>query len=332
MATASKVLRWRTITTAQTGAPRRFPRYSSTTCSVGPLQIRTATHKVSQRRQADNGWTTIVELIPRRNSQLIGVVQLGSQCLASCSSFEDRLGVVLLPGLPATAWPARHAVDTGLNVMEPHLTSDTRVDLTNGVHGVVRASKEHKFASRTSVGLWLCKSSRGDSHLTADDVVIVRTVKRSQVERVLRLDALSWLLRPPRVKKQLAYGRRRCITWNYIMEDGGILWRKACTVVPTHHNKQCIERFQTIFEREVAEAAATAVARAGADFSMTQGQQASSSSGPVRQWCLLQQLKRRLQVHPSEMGFQHARQNLSPWETWKIRQPYITRGGCGNAP
>ena len=100
---------------------------------------------------------------------------------------------------------------------EPHLTSARRVDLHHGdlcelfeVHWRVPASMEYKFGSWTSVGLWLGKSSRGDSHLTFDDGVMqVRTVKRMpeerrwQAEQVLRLDALPWVLRPPRVKERV---------------------------------------------------------------------------------------------------------------------------------
>ena len=53
---------------------------------------------------------------------------------------------------------------------------------------------------------------------------------------------------------------------------------KACTVSRLNTKKQCIERFHMIERaREDTEAAAAAVARAGAEISMTQRQQASSS-------------------------------------------------------
>ena len=47
----------------------------------------------------------------------------------------------------------------------------------------------------------------------------------------------------------------------------------------THHKKQCVERFLKIFDKEDAEAAAAAVARAGAEVSASPGEQASASSG-----------------------------------------------------
>ena len=47
----------------------------------------------------------------------------------------------------------------------------------------------------------------------------------------------------------------------------------------THHNKQCVERFQKIFDKEDAEAAAAAVAIPGAEISAASGEQASTSSG-----------------------------------------------------
>ena len=77
--------------------------------------VTALTHEVSRRRQADIRWTAIIEDIPPGNSVVIGVVehgdyQLGCQCRTLCSSIENRLGVALLPGLLAIAWPARHAV------------------------------------------------------------------------------------------------------------------------------------------------------------------------------------------------------------------------------
>ena len=70
--------------------------------------------------------------------------------------------------------------------MEPHLTSviSGNCELFELVRWLVLASEEHKFDSRTLVGLWLGKSSRGDSLLIFDDEVIqVRKVKRMPEER-----------------------------------------------------------------------------------------------------------------------------------------------------
>ena len=154
-------------------------------------------------------------------------------CRASRSSIEDRLGVVLLPGLLAIAWLVRHAVRImnryGIGRDGAH-TSRARqgstlprriVRTVEVVHGLVPASKEHKFEPRTSVGFR--GASPRDSHLIFDDEVIeVRTVKRMpeerrwQAERGLRLDALPWLSRPPRVNERLAQPRRRYITWDHV--------------------------------------------------------------------------------------------------------------------
>ena len=60
--------------------------------------------------------------------------------------------------------------------------------------------------------------------------------------------------------------------------NGGTPGCNACTIDSTHHNKQCVERFQKIFDKEDAEAAA-AVARPGAEISATSEEQASASSG-----------------------------------------------------
>ena len=60
--------------------------------------------------------------------------------------------------------------------------------------------------------------------------------------------------------------------------NGGTPGCSACTMDSTHHNKQCVERFQKIFDKEDA-AAAAAVARPGAEISATSGEQASTSSG-----------------------------------------------------
>ena len=218
--------------------------------------------------------------------------QLGCQCRTLHSSIVDRLGVVLLAGLRAIAWLMRHAVQItnrygikrdGARPYERHrgqLYHAELCELSEVFHWLVLASKERKFDSRTSVGLWLGRSSRGDSHLMFDDEV--RTVKRMpeerrwQVEPVLRVDALSWLLPQPRVKERLAQRRRRCITWNYIREYGGPLRYGACAVGSACHNKQVSALNASRRPREDAEAA---VARAGAEISMTQGKQASSSSG-----------------------------------------------------
>ena len=135
------------------------------------------------------------------------------------------------------------------------------------VHSGVLAPKEQKFDPRTSKGL-----SRGDSHLIFEDEVLqVRTMKRRpeerrwQAGRVQQLDALPWLLRPTRVRERVIQRRRRYITWTNIRKYGGTPGCEACTVDSTHRSKQCIERFQAIFEKEAAEAAAAAVAGAGAD-------------------------------------------------------------------
>ena len=136
------------------------------------------------------------------------------------------------------------------------------------------------------MGIWLGESSRGESHLIFDDEVVQeRTAKRMpeerrwQAKRVLRLDALPWLLRPQRVKERATQQWQCYITWNYIPRYGGTPGFKACTRDSTHHNKQCVERCQKIFDREDAEAAAAAVARAGAEVGATPGQEASASSG-----------------------------------------------------
>ena len=93
-------------------------------------------------------------------------------------------------------------------------------ELCEAVHGLVPASKEHKFDPRTSVGFR--GASPRDSHLIFDDEVIeVRTVKRVpeerrwQAERGLRLDA-AVALTTPRVNERLAQPRRRYITWDHV--------------------------------------------------------------------------------------------------------------------
>ena len=74
--------------------------------------------------------------------------------------------------------------------------------------------------------------------------------RRWQVERVLQLDALPWLLEPTRVKERVIQRGRRYVTWNYIRRSGGTLGCKARTVDSAHHNKQCLERFQVISEKK----------------------------------------------------------------------------------
>ena len=124
------------------------------------------THEVSRRRQAVDGWTTIIEEIPPGNSQVVGVVErgnhkLGCQCRALRSSVEDRLGVVLLPNLPVVSWLVRHAawimnrfgiVRDGATPYERHKGRPYRgelCELFGVVHWLVPASNEHKPDSRT---------------------------------------------------------------------------------------------------------------------------------------------------------------------------------------
>ena len=163
--------------------------------------------------------------------------------------------------------------------MEPYLTCATRVDFTtencaNCVR-LVPASKEQKIEPRTSVGFR--GASPRDSHLIFDDEVIKgRTVKRMPEERrsatgcsavtlTLRVSMSDWPsqddVTSPGTTSGIEVELQEC---------------KACGVDSTHDNKQCIERFQTIFGRKDA---AAAVARAGAEVSTTQGHQAGSSSG-----------------------------------------------------
>ena len=94
-------------------------------------------------------------------------------------------------------------------------------ELFEVVHGLVPASKEQKFEPRTPAGFR--GASPRKSHMIFDDEVIeVRRVKRMpeeprwQAERGLRLDALPWLSRPPRVNERLAQPRRRYITWDHV--------------------------------------------------------------------------------------------------------------------
>ena len=69
-------------------------------------------------------------------------------------------------------------------------------ELCEVVHWLGPASKEHKFDSRTSMGIWLGKSSRDDSHLIFDDKVVqFRTVKRTPEERRWQADkSCDWML------------------------------------------------------------------------------------------------------------------------------------------
>ena len=78
--------------------------------------------------------------------------------------------------------------------------------------------------------------------------------------------------------------RERGGGWQAALSNPGV------TVDSTHLNKQCIEHFQDIFEKEDAEAAAAAVARSKVEISATHGKEASASSGAALQCCLVQQL------------------------------------------
>ena len=200
------------------------------------LSVTTFTYEVSRRRHSDDGRTTIIAEIPLGNSQVIGVAdrgnyQLGCQCRTLRSSVEDLLGVVLLPDLPAVSWLVRHTAwimnryEVGRDGSTPYerhkgqpYCGELR-ELFEVVHWLVPASKERKFDSWTSMGIW----QSGNSHLIFDDKVVqVRTAKcmpeeqRWQAEQVLRLDALPWLLRPHRVKERATQRMRRYITWNNI--------------------------------------------------------------------------------------------------------------------
>ena len=145
--------------------------------------------------------------------------------------------------------------------MGSRLTSVRREDFTTDNYAnCLRVSTGYGFPGRqVSLGAQLGSGWGHD-----DEVIEVRTAKfmleerRWQAERDLLLDALLWLLRSPRVKRGVIPRKRRHITLNYIRKNAGTLECKACTVDPTHHKKKCSERFQTIFERQAAEAAAAA--------------------------------------------------------------------------
>ena len=142
--------------------------------SDNELSVTTVTCEVSRRRQADDGWTTIIAEIPPGNSQVIGVTergnyQLGCQCRTLRSSVEDQLGVVLLEDLPAVSWLVRHTAwimnrcGVGRDGSTPYERHKGRPccgelrELFEVVHWLVPASKERKFDSRTSMGIWLGK-------------------------------------------------------------------------------------------------------------------------------------------------------------------------------
>ena len=178
------------------------------------------------------------------------------------------------------------------------------------------------------VGLWLGKSSRCDSHLVFDDEVIqVRTVKRMPEERrwqAGRVVRLPWLSRPTRVKERVAQRRRRHITWNYIRKKVELrgarrpqLTRLTTTSSALNASRglRCRERMQKQQEWQEQEprSAGRRVSR-----------QVPAVETP-QQWCLLQQLRRRLQIHPSETGLQHAKQTLLPRRTWEVRQSFTSR-------
>ena len=112
------------------------------------------------------------------NSQATGEVdcgnfQLGCQCRALRSSDENRLGVVLLPDLPALSGLVHHAVwimnryvigRDGATPSERHKGRPHRGEscqLFEVVHWLVPASKQHKPDSRASMGIWLGKFLRG---------------------------------------------------------------------------------------------------------------------------------------------------------------------------
>lgn len=227
---------------------------------------------------------TLVEEIPPGNSQTVGTVehgnyQVGCQIRALRSSVEARLGITLVPGMAAIAWLFRHAawIMNRFGIGRDGCTPFERYrgkgyhgevcELFEMVYWVVPASKEHKFDSRTSTGLWLGKTSKGDSHLIFNEEVIqARTVKRMVEERRWRaqvvkdLDALPWMPRPPRVQERVATRRRRYITWNLIKKYGGTPGCSACSVDGSVHSKKCVERFQAIFEEEETKVAAQATA------------------------------------------------------------------------
>ena len=198
--------------------------------------------------------------------------------------------------------------------MVPRLTNGTRDDLlVENCANCLKLSTGWCPRPRSTGSTLGHRWVSGWARHHTDEVVQVRTVKRMpeerrwQAERVLRLDALPWFLRPKRVKEQVSQRRRRYITWNYIRK-----YCKACTVDSTHHNKQCSERFQGIFDREDGEAQRQEQEPRSAP---RQGSRQAPAAEAPHQLCPLKQSRRRLQVHLSE-------QTLFPWRIREVRQSF----------
>ena len=201
--------------------------------------ITAMTAEVGKQREEE----TVIEEIQVANSRAVGVVERGNRTVGSLarayrSAFDKNYGFQLMPAMAVTSWLLRHVAwvlnryCVGRDGLTPYERYKGRpymgevCELFEKVHWIVPSAKEHKFENRTEVGLWLGKTSKGDSHLVFNDEVHqVRTVQRLPEERrwdkrlVEALDAFPWLPRPPRVRE-----RTRNVTWAYVRRYGGDSW------------------------------------------------------------------------------------------------------------
>ena len=132
-------------------------------------------------------------------------------------------------------------------------------------------ANEHKFDDRFCVGVWLGKNTRNDDHLVFDDEVKkCRTVQRRtearrwNLDKLLAVDALPWLMKPERVKLREPIFKRKYITWAYVRKYGGTPGCKACSVDGPAHSAACRERFEELFAKEREDELARAAMRAAA--------------------------------------------------------------------